>query len=99
MLGSILLLILSSIIFTHGNDYGVEMHLWRETMSVGGFWFPLDVPGIAAIIIWFVDWFAIVIFNTFRYPIRIQGKDIAFHKTLPTLEKKPDEQVDEESLE
>jgi len=29
------------------------------------------LPGFIAILVWIVDWFSIVLFNTFKYPVRI----------------------------
>jgi len=79
MLGSIILLFVSVIVFPFGNFEDIEMHSFRAAASWDGAFFPLDVPGIIAIVVWFVDWFAIVVFNRFKYPVRIRGKNTPFN--------------------
>ena len=76
MLGSVILFIIGFFVFPFGNpDAGIDMHPAREAASWNGVWFPMDVPLLITAVIWFVDWFAVVVFSTFRYPVRIKGKD------------------------
>lgn len=75
MFASMALLVFSLLFFNYADiDRGIPMHPWRASLSWGNL-FPFDVPGLVAIVIWFFDWFAAVIFNTFKYPVRIKGKD------------------------
>ncbi|MCL2755769.1 MAG: TM2 domain-containing protein [Firmicutes bacterium] len=71
MLCSMLLLIASFFIFNVGTaaENFQDMHPWRRTFR--GVWFPFDAPGIIAIIVWFFDWFAVVVFHQFKYPVRL----------------------------
>ncbi|MCL2586623.1 MAG: TM2 domain-containing protein [Firmicutes bacterium] len=83
ILCSTLLLIFSSLFFYHPNfDLGTPGHPWREAFP-GSVIFPFDMPGIIAIVVWFVDWFAAVVFSSFKYPIRIKGKDGPFDAPKP----------------
>ena len=73
MLGSMLLFILSAIIFPMGTPANMmqDMSPTRRIFVDAGFWFPMDVPGLLVLALWFADWFAIVVFNSFRYPVRL----------------------------
>ena len=73
MMISFFVFILSAIIFSHGTpDASFEdLHPWRRAFDNVNLWFPLDVPGLIVIGMWFVDWFAIVVFQRFKYPVRL----------------------------
>ena len=77
MLGSMLLLLASITIFTPSSALTGEMHPWRAAFD--GWWFPLDAPALITIIVWVCDWFGIIVFGNFRYPIRISGRDVAYN--------------------
>jgi len=71
MLGSFLLLIAAFIIFPTGTG-DVPMHAWREPFQAARYfrWFPLDAPGFIVVMIWLVDWVAILI-DRFKFPVRL----------------------------
>ena len=77
MLISTTLLIVNIFVFPHASatDIADTGHPWRYFFESNWFFpfFPLDIPGTLAILVWFVDLFAILIFNQYRYPIRIEA--------------------------
>ena len=72
MFCSFTLLILSSIIFTLNPD---NLHPWRQFFLEANLWFPFDVPGYIAVIVWAYDWFAAVLLGTYKYPVHISSQD------------------------
>jgi len=44
---------------------------WRNEFASWGWIWPLDVFGLIALGVWFVDWFAIVVFQNYKYPVHI----------------------------
>jgi hypothetical protein len=62
-------LVLSNFIFPIGPS-GVATNPFRASATNLFGIFPFDIPGIVAVIVWFMDCFAIV-FGTFRYPVRL----------------------------
>jgi len=66
-------LLLSNIIWSIGtpaNNF-MDVNQFRNSFN---FLFPFDIPGLVAIIVWFCDWFAVVIFNQYKYPVHIRPK-------------------------
>jgi len=61
----------------------MDAHPWRRAFEGTGFPFPLDVFGLIAIVMWFVDWFAIVLFNNYKYPVRINATPKDIKKKAP----------------
>jgi TM2 domain-containing membrane protein YozV len=85
----ILLLIASFVIFPVGTSEmnWDDMDPIRRIFDRSGLPFPLnifpmDIPGLIAICMWVVDWFGVVIFNSYKYPVR-----------FPTDTLKPKEEI------
>ena len=69
-LSGMIIYMLGVIIFPFPS-YDVPIHPWRAAFENPGLIFPLDIAGLVSIVIWFIDWANIVIFQTFKYPVRI----------------------------
>ncbi|MCL2851231.1 MAG: TM2 domain-containing protein [Firmicutes bacterium] len=73
LLACMTIFIISVIVFPPNFDYTgtTWRYAWRNDFASWGWWFPFDTFGILAVLVWFVDWFAIIIFQSYKYPIHI----------------------------
>lgn len=69
-----------------------DAHSWRLAFGNGP-WFPLDIPGIIAVVVWFYDWFCIVIFNRYKYPVRILPSETERKKNTNITESSEDDDL------
>lgn len=74
----IIIYIASVMIFPYGTwdaatSSFVGIHPWREACIREGFTLPTDFLGVAAVIMWAMDSFAVV-FGYFKYPVRLGEK-------------------------
>ena len=74
MLSFMLITIFGMIIFPVGTQVEgfMDMSSFRNIFVESGWWFPLDTPGFIAVFMWIIDWFNIVLFQRYKYPVRIQ---------------------------
>ena len=85
MLGAMLICIAFLVIFP-STTY--VTHPARVPFETSFFpFFPTDVLGVIAFCMWIYDWFAIVVFSSFRYPVRINRKEKLNSRTLGDIIK------------
>jgi hypothetical protein len=73
MLSFMIVFIVQGFVFPLGdiNNSFEGMHPWREAVMVGMLMpFPLDFFGIAALVMWFGDIFAVLV-GWYKYPVRL----------------------------
>ena len=68
--------ILGYLVFPAAPEFGevTGLRAVRRAFDVGGWPFPTDLVMAVVLFMWFFDWFAVVLFGLFKYPVRIDPK-------------------------